>query len=199
MIKKQGFIIILLIIVVVGTIFLFSKNRIVSNIKEKEHKEATEVEKVDKTSKADYIFETIDGTKLEINVEDNAFHVKGLEHKIIFLKIFGWDCQYCQKEIPQLIKLKKELGDSFEVIAIEAEEHTIEESKEAIKKYGINYYIVSGDTHKDFYHYLQEKYGWTGVIPLTIVIAEGGKVLAFELGEKSYSLSELMKAALLRK
>ncbi len=186
--KKQSFIIILLAIIVLGTIFFLNKNNIVSNVVEKEHKEIN----------ATYIFETIDGTELEIDVEENAFHVKGLEDKILFLKIFGWDCEYCQKEIPQLIKLKKELSNSFEVIAIEAQEHTIEESKEAIKKYGINYYVISGDTHKDFYHYLQEKYGWTGIIPLTIVIAKGGKVLAFEMGEKSYSLSELMKAALLR-
>ena len=194
--KNQSFIIALLAIVILGIIYFFNKNEIVSNVGEKVHKEA--IEKKEKVSNSDYVFKTIDGTELEIDVEDNAFHVKGLEDKTLFLKIFGWDCQYCQKEIPQLIKLKKELGDSFEVIAIEAQEHTIEESKEAIKKYGINYYVVQGDTHKDFYHYLQEKYGWTGIIPLTIVVGKGGKVLAFEIGEKSYSLSELMKAALLR-
>ena len=194
--KKQGFIIILLTIIILGTLFFFNKNGILSNVGGEVHKEA--IKKIDKTPNADYRFETIDGTKLEIDVEDNAFHIKGLDDKTVFLKIFGWDCKFCQKEIPQLIKLKKELGDSFEVIAIEAQEHTVEESKEAIKKYGINYYVIPGDTHKDFYRYLQEKYGWTGIIPLTIVVAKGGKVLAFELGEKSYSLAELMKAALLR-
>ena len=194
--KKQGFIIILLTIIILGTLFFLNKNGILSNVAGEVHKEA--IKKIDKTPNADYRFETIDGTKLEIDVEDNAFHIKGLDDKTVFLKIFGWDCKFCQKEIPQLIKLKKELGDSFEVIALEAQEHTVEESKEAIKKYGINYYVIPGDTHKDFYRYLQEKYGWTGIIPLTIVVAKGGKVLAFELGEKSYSLAELMKAALLR-
>ena len=194
--KNQGFIIILLTIIVLGSIFFLNKNEIVSNVSEKVYKET--IKKIDKRFNSDYIFETVDGTKLEIDVEDNAFHIKGLEHKTLFLKIFGWDCNFCQKEIPQLIKLKKELSDSFEIIAIEAQEHSIDESKEAIKKYGINYYIVQGDKHKDFYHYLQVKYGWTGVIPLTIVVAKGGKVLAFEIGKKSYSLSELMKAALLR-
>ncbi len=188
--KSRSFLLFSGFILVIGIIFFMISSK---NI----NKEVTK--KIDKVTTADYTFETIDGTKLEIDVEDNAFHVKGLENKTIFLKIFGWDCEFCQKEIPQLINLKKELGDSFEVIAIEAQEHSVEESKEAIKKYGINYYIVQGDTHKDFYRYLQEKYGWTGIIPLTIVIAKGGKVLAFELGEKSYSLSELMKASLLRK
>ena len=187
--KSRGFLLFLGLILLIGIIFFMISNKSINQDITK---------KIDKVTKADFTFETIDGTKIEIDVEDNAFHIRGLEQKTIFLKIFGWDCNFCQKEIPQLIKLKKELDDSFEVIAIEAEEHTLEESKEAIKKYGINYYIVQGDTYKDFYRYLQEKYGWTGIIPLTIVVAKGGKVLAFELGEKSYSLSELMKASLLR-
>jgi thiol-disulfide isomerase/thioredoxin len=147
---------------------------------------------------SDYSFETVNGKKIQVDVKDGYFHVRGMENKIIFLKVFGWECKYCQKEIPQLIKLKKQLGDTFEVIAIEAQEHSKEESLHYIKKYGINYDIVSGDGEKDFYIYLQEKYGWTGIIPLTIVVAKGGKVLAFEIGEKSYSLSELMQASFLR-
>jgi len=147
---------------------------------------------------SDYSFETVNGKKIQVDVKDGYFHVRGMEDKMIFLKVFGWECKYCQKEIPQLIKLKKELEDTFEVIAIEAQEHSKEESFSYIKKYGINYDIVSGDEEKDFYIYLQEKYGWTGIIPLTIVVAKGGKVLAFEIGKKSFSLSELMQASLLR-
>ncbi len=45
------------------------------------------------------------------------------------LKIFGWDCQYCKKEIPELVHLKQELGDSLEIVAIEAQQHTKEESQ----------------------------------------------------------------------
>jgi peroxiredoxin len=97
-----------------------------------------------------------------------------------------------------LVNLKNKLGDSFEVIAIEAQEYSNEESLKYIKEYGINYHIIPGESHADFYAYLQEKYAWTGIIPLTIVISKAGDVLAFELGAKSYSLSGLMKAALLR-
>jgi len=148
--------------------------------------------------RSDFLFETIEGKKIEVAVKDGEFHIKGMENRIVFLKVFGWDCQFCQKEIPELIKLKKELGDSFEVIAIEAQQHSKETSLKKIEEYGINYHIVSGDDQKAFYAYLQERYGWTGIIPLTIVVAKGGKVLAFEIGAKSYSLSELMKASLLR-
>ncbi len=149
-------------------------------------------------SGSDFIFKTVNGKTIEMDVHDKEFHIKGMENKTIFLKVFGWECDFCKKEIPQLIDLKKRLGDSFEVIAVEAQNHTKEESLGYMRKYGINYDIVLGKSYGDFYAYLQEKYGWTGIIPLTLVISKKGKVLAFELGAKSYSLSELMKASLQR-
>lgn len=148
--------------------------------------------------KSDFLFTTLSGQKIEINVEDRFFKIKGMENKTVFLKVFGWDCKFCQKEIPELIKLKEELGESFEVIAIEAQQFSKEASLQYIKEYGINYPIILGEPHSAFYQYLQEKYGWTGVIPLTIVLGKEGEVLAFEIGSKSFSLAELMKASLTR-
>ncbi|HIP51983.1 MAG TPA: TlpA family protein disulfide reductase [Campylobacterales bacterium] len=156
------------------------------------------VSKVKTDSNLDFVFETVKNERIELDVEDKIFKIKGMEEKTVFLKVFGWDCKYCKKEIPELVNLKNELGDSFEIIAIEAQQYSNEESLKYIKEYGINYHIVPGEAHSKFYAYLQEKYGWTGIIPLTIVISKGGNVLAFELGAKSFSLSELMKAALLR-
>ncbi len=149
-------------------------------------------------SSSDFIFQTVKNEKIEINVDDKIFKIKGMENKTVFLKVFGWDCKFCKKEIPELIKLKNKLGNTFEVIAIEAQQYSNEESLQYIKEYGINYHIIPGEPYRNFYAYLQEKYGWTGIIPLTIVISAEGKVLAFELGAKSYSISELMQASLLR-
>ncbi len=143
--------------------------------------------------------QALNGKTFNIRAENRKFKITGMEGKIVFLKIFGWDCEFCKKEIPQLIKLKKSLLNTFDVIAIEAQNHSDKQSKELIKKYGINYNIVSGNEHKKFYTYLQKQYGWEGVIPLTIVLSREGRVLAFEQGSKSYSLSELLKASLLKK
>ncbi len=90
------------------------------------------------------------------------------------------------------------MADSFEIIAIEPEKHSTEESLEYIKKYGINYNIINGNDEKQFYDYLKVHYGWSGIIPLTIVLGKHGKILAYEVGVKSYTLSELMKASLAR-
>jgi len=141
---------------------------------------------------------SLDGKEFEIEASKKRMYIKGLENKLVFLKIFGWECEFCKKEIPQLIKLKKELGDRFEVIAIEAQQHSNEESKKYIKEYGINYNIINGENQKRFYKYLKKYYGWDEVIPVTIVLGRGGRILAFEVGAKSYTLAELMKASLQR-
>jgi len=148
---------------------------------------------------SNFQLEALNGKTFSIEAENRKFKIRGMEGKIVFLKIFGWECDFCKKEIPELIKLKKSLSDTFDVIAIEAQNHTDKQSKEFIKKYRINYNIVSGNNHQNFYTYLQKQYGWEGVIPLTIVLSREGRVLAFEEGSKSYSLSELLKASLLKK
>lgn len=188
---KKKFLIVVLLGLIGGMIFLISNQSSKGTM-------TNVVQTTKKSLKKNFRFKTIENKIIDISVADKLFKIYGMEDKIVFLKIFGWDCKYCKREIPQLINLKKELGDTFEVIAIEAQEHTLEESKRYVKEYGINYHIILGDEQRDFYSYLQRKYGWGGIIPLTIVIAKGGKVLAFELGAKSYSLSELMKASLLR-
>ena len=147
---------------------------------------------------SEFDFKTVTGKDFKIKASNKKMVISGLEDKFVFLKIFGWNCQYCKKEIPQLINLKRDLGDSFEVIALEAQQHSTEESLKYIKEYGINYNIVNGTNHQKFYKYLKVHYGWSGLIPVTIVLGKGGKVLAYEVGAKSYNLSELMKASLAR-
>lgn len=193
--KKTSLFIVFLLLVISGILFFI-------NLKGTEHIKGTKVldmiKNIQTESNSDFSFTTVMGEEIKIDVDDKIFKIKGMEDRIIFLKVFGWNCKFCKKEIPELVNLKNKLGDAFEVIAVEAQQHTREESLDQINKYGINYHIVSGDGQNEFYTYLQNKYGWTGIIPLTIVIAKNGNVLAFELGAKSYSLSELMKASLLR-
>jgi len=148
------------------------------------------------TMDTEFDFETINGVNFKLRASKKKIKVDGLENKIVFLKIFGWDCKYCQKEIPELIKLKKDLGDTFDVIAIEAQQHSEEDSHKFIKKYGINYNIVNGAKLIRFYNYLKVYYGWSGIIPLTIVLGKDGNILAYEVGAKSYTLAELMKASI---
>jgi thiol-disulfide isomerase/thioredoxin len=146
--------------------------------------------------KQNFVLKSINGDAFTLHTDTKKFVIDGMENKIIFLKVFGWDCKFCMKEVPELIELKETLPEKFAVLAIEAQNSSKALSLEKIKKYGINYPIILGEDQDKFYRYLQEQYGWTGIIPLTIVISTKGDVLAFELGQKSYSLSELFKASL---
>ncbi|MCH9739292.1 MAG: TlpA family protein disulfide reductase [Epsilonproteobacteria bacterium] len=151
------------------------------------------------TLNSEFNFETVHGTNINIQASDKQFKIKGMEEKLVFLKIFGWDCKYCKKEIPELIKLKRDLGDTFEVVAIEAQHASKEESLKQMEELGINYHIIAGDQYPRFQNYLKAHYGWSGnIIPLTIVLNKQGNILAFEAGAKSYSLAELIKASLTR-
>jgi thiol-disulfide isomerase/thioredoxin len=146
--------------------------------------------------KQNFVLTSINGGSFNLHTDTKKIVIDGMENKIVFLKVFGWNCQFCMKEVPELIELKQSIPEKFAVLAIEAQKSTKEDSLEKIKKYGINYPIILGKDQDKFYRYLQEQYGWTGIIPLTIVISTKGDVLAFELGQKSYSLSELFKASL---
>jgi thiol-disulfide isomerase/thioredoxin len=147
-------------------------------------------------AKQNFTLSSIDGKVFNLKTDAKKIFIKGMENRIVFLKVFGWDCQFCMKEVPELIDLQDRLSDKFAVLAIEAQNHTLEKSLENVEKYGINYPVVLGKNQEKFYRYLQEQYGWSGIIPLTIVISTKGEVLAFELGKKSYSLSELLKASM---
>jgi len=150
-------------------------------------------------TKNQFFFKSVKGKEFVVHGVNKRFKIKGIKNKIVFLKVFGWNCNFCQKEIPELIKLKEEFSNAFDVIAIESQKHTNRENLEKIDKHGINYHIISGENQEDFFEYLKKEYNWMGIIPLTIIVGEDGQVLAFEEGFKSYSLAGLLKMALIER
>ena len=147
-------------------------------------------------SNKNFIFQTIKDKKFNIKSYKNHIEIAQLKGRIVFLKVFGWNCKYCQKEIPELIKLKNKFKLSFDAIAIESQHYSKSENLNFIEKHHINYNILEGDKQKEFLKYLKDEYKWNGVIPLTIVINGSGKILAFEAGYKSYSLTTLLQTTL---
>jgi thiol-disulfide isomerase/thioredoxin len=143
-----------------------------------------------------FTFKDLNAETFTIKTETNKFQIDKMQNKIVLLKTFGWDCPYCLKEIPQLIKLQEEFDGLLDIIAIESQKSSMEENKKQAKALNINYHIVSGNGHDDFYKYLKKNYNWEGIIPLTIILNQKGKVLAFERGVKSYSLAEILKKSL---
>jgi len=184
--KKNKKIIIFFIslIIIIMSLFLFKEKDKISSLVS------------DTPNQKSFVFKTIQGETFEIIASPKKFKIPKLNHKIVFLKVFGWDCKYCQKEIPELIKLKKQFDGAFDILAIESQHHSKEEDIKYIKEKGINYHVIAGDDYQDFLEYLKKYHGWNEVIPLSIVIGEDGRILAFEIGAKSYTLAELLKVSL---
>ena len=180
-IKNKSLIISMVLLLLIGVLYL---NIIKTNTK------------TSPPSTQPFLFTSVKNRTFHIVMPPNHIKIEELKGKIVFLKVFGWNCQYCQKEIPELIQLKKKFKGAFDTISIEEQHHTTQEHLKFIEKYHINYNIVNGDKQKRFLEYLKEKYKWNGVIPLTIVLDAHGKILAFEVGYKSYSLTKLLQTTL---
>jgi len=196
--KTLNWIIVILVVVLLSFLgYYFYQNRS-SHIETEKKFEKDEKESSFPKLNTEFNFKTLKNLNFKIKTSKKKIEIDELKNKLVFLKIFGWDCDFCKKEIPELIRLKRDLGDTFDVIAIEAQQHSKEESEKYIKEYGVNYHIVDGTEQTRFYDYLKIHYGWSGVIPLTIILGKGGNILAYEVGAKSYTLAELMKASILR-
>ncbi len=173
--------IIIVILIGIGSYFYLSKQKLFST---------------NLISNHNFIFKTAQNREFHIKASKNSLLIDELKGKIVFLKVFAWNCHYCQKEIPELIKLKNKFKNAFDTLAIESQHHSNQENLDFIKEYNINYNIINGDKQTRFLDYLKEEYKWNGVIPLTVVIDAKGRVLAFEVGYKSYSLTTLLQTTL---
>ena len=141
-------------------------------------------------------FSTIKNEKVLIDFDENYFKVEHEQGKIVIFKIFAWDCPYCLKEIPELIKLQSEFANQLEIIALVAKEGTHQENLEMTEHYAINYKVLDRGDYKELFSYLQKSHDWKGIIPASLIMNESGKILTFKKGVYSYSFAELLKQSL---
>ncbi len=108
------------------------------------------------------------------------------KNKVVFLNFWGTWCPPCRKEIPDIIKLQKDLKNKDFVvmgIALERGKDQIE-NKAKVSSYadnkGINYknFIAIGE--------LVEAYGGINNVPTTFLIDRDGKIRERIVGARSY-------------
>ncbi|MDD2896746.1 MAG: TlpA disulfide reductase family protein [Aliarcobacter sp.] len=113
-----------------------------SKDKDKESKESTSVQKVERTT--EFQLKTTNDGIINIRLENEKIILKDYPNKIVLLNFFTTWCPACKAEIPNLIQLQNGYKNDFVVISVLLEEmKTNEQIKEFIKLSDINYDVIN--------------------------------------------------------
>jgi len=134
-----------------------------------------------------YKLKSIQGQPITIIERSNGFLFPQYPNKIIILEMFGKNCSYCIREMPTINKLHRTYRKNLEVIAIQVEgQMSPNEAKSLLRRHKIHYPIIPGDTATNLQYSIQTTYGWTGLLPFTMVIKNGVTEFTYP-GSVSYS------------
>ena len=129
---------------------------------------------------------SIQGKKIVIVERKTGFIFPQYTNKIVLLQMFGKNCSHCIKEIPVMGKIYQKYRNKVEIIAVQVEDKmSSREAKKFIRKHRIKYPIIPGDHATNLQYNIQSTYGWTGVLPYTLVIKNGVTEFTYP-GEVSY-------------
>ena len=125
------------------------------------------------------------GTSYKVHAENSQFQIEGMEGKVVFLEFFGLKCPACKEIMPTLIKLQDQYPEKLKVMAIEVQKNDIEPINAYKKKHSINYTTFSNYDIGLVVRYIADNAGWSGAIPLLMVIDAKGKIQVLKLGVTS--------------
>jgi len=130
---------------------------------------------------------SIQGKKITIVERKNGFYFPQYKNKIVVLQMFGKNCSHCIKEMPVLHKIYNKYRKHIEIIAVQVEDKMgPREARRLIQKHHIKYPIIPGDDATNLQYNVQSTYGWTGILPYTLVVQNGITEFTYP-GEVSYN------------
>jgi thiol-disulfide isomerase/thioredoxin len=117
---------------------------------------------------------SLQGQAITIIDRKNGFIFPQYANKVVILQMFGKNCSHCIKEIPIMRKLHRKYKGKLEVIAVQVEDKmTAREAKYLLKKHHIKYPVIPGENATNLQYNIQSTYGWTGILPYTLVVKNG--------------------------
>jgi len=117
---------------------------------------------------------SIQGKSITVVERSNGFVFPEYKNKIIILEMFGKKCSHCIKEIPTFNRLRNQYRGKVEIIAIQVEDRmSSAESNSLIRRHKIHYPIIAGETATNLQYNIQNTYGWTGILPFTMIVKNG--------------------------
>jgi len=138
------------------------------------------------TGGEEHKLKSFQGQQITIVERSNGYLFPEMGNKIVILEMFGKNCSHCLKEMPILNKLHRRYGNNLEIVALQVEGAMSKMQANAlIRRHHINYPIISGDTATNLQYHIQNTYGWTGILPFTMVIKDGVTEFTYK-GEVSH-------------
>lgn len=127
-------------------------------------------------------------------LDGSTFKLADYKGKVLVVNVWATWCGPCRHEIPELIKLQKDLKEKgFEVVGLNVDD---DETPEMIKGFagemGVNYDLVKGD-HNLFLEFY--KISKKDAIPQSFLIDREGKLLGVFVGGGPTTLKKLIDSA----
>ena len=105
-----------------------------------------------------------------VDLQGKPFKGLSLKGKIVFLDFWAVWCGPCIEAFPKMKKLNSDFkANEFEVVGVAVYSGTVEDVKQVVEKYELDYRIVVGDED------LVERFGVIGV-PTYVLIGPGGHI-----------------------
>jgi thiol-disulfide isomerase/thioredoxin len=121
-----------------------------------------------------HVLKSIRGKVIHIIERPNGFLFPEYNNKIIILEMFGKDCPHCLRELPIIDKIRRRYRGRLEVIAIQSQGRmTRFRARAYINGHRIRYPIIEGDDATNLQYFIQKTYGWTGILPYTLIVKDG--------------------------
>ncbi len=115
---------------------------------------------------------------LHVKEMPNGVVFEEYKGKVLLLNFFGKHCKWCMKEIPDLVALQKKYGETFQVVAIHAQDPlTPGERSRLENRFHFNYPIFESDHNYDFTRYISQRAGWTGSFPFSVIFDKSGSAV----------------------
>ena len=129
---------------------------------------------------------SIQGQNITVVERKNGFIFPEYSNKVVILQMFGKNCSHCIKEMPIMRKIHGQYKGNLEIIAVQVEDKmSPREAKTLLQRHRIKYPIVPGENATNLQYNIQSTYGWSGVLPYTLVIKDGVTEFNYP-GEVSY-------------
>ncbi|MBA3581048.1 MAG: TlpA family protein disulfide reductase [Gammaproteobacteria bacterium] len=119
------------------------------------------------------------------DLENKIHHINEFNNKVVLVNFWATWCGPCRKEIPALIKLKKERAQQpFEIVSVALDRADL--TREMVKEYGINYPVLYGGADADA---VSISYGNNqGLLPYSVLINAQGNIVYTHAGVLSAEL-----------